>query len=181
MKGEMKMPDRLDAPSKNKLTSFIKRKGEYLGSGCERAAYDYKGKVYKVPYESNEQGYFEQDIMEMLPERFKTFFPNPKFYGRICEMDYVTVAREAEWNNEIEERCQKMSESINMNFEYGLYEFVYLHGVKLDVDLFEELLDWMVDQGGAVDDILDNDGNYGYDPTTMELKIVDWGWSSSYW
>lgn len=171
-------PEKSEVLSNSKLSSFLKRKGEYLASGCERAAFEYAGKVYKVPFEYNVQGSFEQDIISMLPEEFRVFFPNPQFFGRVCQMDYVIIASDADWDCEATERYENRPQGWNVEEYSTLHDFAYAHQLKFDVDLFNQFLQWIQEQGGNICDILENDGNYGYDPKTMELKIIDWGWSS---
>lgn len=163
----------------NKLLKLLKKEGKNLGAGCERRSYLYNGKVYKVPFGDGEQGVFEQDVYSLMPDKFKIFFPNPEFIGRITKMDYVEIAVKhrnidayyyydgyGEWDI-----FNNWGDSI-------LAKFCEDYGIIFDWSLFEDFMIWFKDQGGLLVDILSNPGNWGWDPVTKELKIVDWGWSS---
>lgn len=148
----------------SKFTEHLKKYGEYIGMGCARSAYLLEDKVYKVPIEQNDQGQFEQDIMDILPKEFERFFPNVEFFGRIARMDFVEIAENIDFEmSDCDDHC--------------LYGFIEALNVECDASLLRDFLDWFEDQGGAINDIETNAGNFGRDPETNELKIVDWGWS----
>lgn len=162
----------------NRFKRTIMNKGTVLGAGCERRAFLYNDKVYKFPFGEQSQGDFEKDIYELMPSEFKVFFPNPKFIGSITEMDYVEVAKKHpnayyyyRYSGHVEEDLIESWE------DTPLAHFCDDEGIYIDVPLFEAFMVWFSEQGGLLTDILDNIGNFGHDPDTYHLKIVDWGWS----
>lgn len=167
--------------SNSKFCRMIRKHGEKLGSGCGRTGYMYGDMVYKLPHEENEQGDFEKHIYEMLPKKFLQFFPKVEFFGRVMRMTFVEVAEY--WGVDYsaledsgdydEDQCGWENSDLNA--------FVHDHGLEFDSDTFGEFLDWIEAEGGDVEDILNNDSNFGFDPNTMELKIIDWGWSHDSW
>lgn len=156
-----------------RFADYIVKYGEYIGMGSDRKAYLLNNKVYKIPINENEQGRFEKDIINILPEEFKQFLPNVEFFGRVAVMDFVEVAEDFDgW-------C---SEDVYNQEDYYwaedeiIYDYIETTGVECDIPLFNSFLDWLRRQGGAIVDILTNEGNFGRDPSTNQLKIVDWGW-----
>lgn len=124
-----------------------------------------------MPVEANYQGEFERDIMDILPKEFKQFFPAVEYFGRIIAMDEIKVA--IDMGLEDSGSCSSIANWRASN----LYTFVVNQGLYFEEDIFEDFLVWFAVQGGEVEDILDNTGNFGYDPEDCSLKIIDWGWS----
>jgi hypothetical protein len=156
----------------NKFEKYIMKNGERLDNGCSRVAYLLNDKVYKIPIEDNWQGIFEQDIYESLPQHLKKFFPNPKWFGRIVEMDYVEVGRFSLFDNDYDSY-----DSCNSISQYLLNEFIEQNEITIDFDELYELFDFLESRGGMPEDIVNNLSNVGV--IGSELKIVDWGWSDT--
>ena len=158
----------------NKFQKYIVENGEFLGAGADREAFLLNGKVYKIPFAENYQGRFEEEVYQDMPEKYKDFFPNVNWYGRIVEMDYVQVAGDTNF----EENCEDY-----LSYEEGLFndwcisDFVFQCEVDLpNVNLLYKLLDWLQDRGGIPEDMVNNTGNFGH--INGQLKFVDWGWSN---
>jgi len=195
----------MKAKTYDKMVDVITKNGKFIGSGCDRMAYLYKDKVYKYPKNVSPQATFEKKIWEKMPDNFKTYFPNPNFYGKIVEMEPVTTAYhlgmpnsaagnfEGEWSasysyiNEypsLEKLPDEMEVYDDSLFKYDIYIYhttlgrvVRKFGPKnFDYETFQNLLVWLTDEGSLIEDILNNSGNFGLDKNN-NLKIVDWGWS----
>jgi len=191
---------------RKKIIKILRENGEFLGSGSQREAYLYNGKVYKFSLHNSLQDYFEKRMWENMPEKFKTYFPNPNFIGRIVQMDYVTIAEqlslpynenefgEERWkysftgSSESEDKITFSKEFRRDGSSFNHKNFIYHSSIgrvirkfgpnNFNYDTFQELLDWLASLGSFVVDILDVPSNFGIDENN-NLKIVDWGWSQN--
>lgn len=166
----------------NKTESHIRQHGESIGFGSDRDAYLFEGKVFKfaMGQEAAQQTLFEQKIWESIPSKFKVFFPNPSWMGRIVTMDYVEVASQTINTTKVVTKLpfNEFTKTIpSLPYNGGDIVWVaYQTGIKINWELLQEFFDWFVKQGGMVIDIINNDDNFGIQ--NGELKIVDWGWSN---
>lgn len=164
----------------NRLLKEILFIDEFVGRGCERAAYSFNDKIFKFPVEGNE-GYqvdFERDVWDCMPDKYKQFFPNPVWFGRIVMMDKAIIAEEIdyEYDSEFEDFVKGLPRIFQATHgDYELVRFAHSAGLNIDWELFGEFLEWFSDQGGVLYDIFDNTGNFGI--RNGRLQIVDWGLS----
>lgn len=161
----------------NKFKKYILENGKYLSSGCDRTAYLLNGKVYKFPYtEGSSQGDFEFEIYHSLHSKFKKFFPNPKWYGRIVEMDKVEIA-----NNIVDFYSPYDRDNYRLEGEirdWAIYSLLEANGLDTGeiIDELYELFEWIEAEGGLPEDLVNNTGNFGL--LNNQIVFVDWGWST---
>ena len=169
----------------SKLSKEMTGMGECIGRGSDRVAYLYRDKVYKIPVNSSSvfdtQADLERQAWERMPEKLKSFFPNPVFYGRVVEMDRVYVAEQDEEFDTgfygIETDFEDEDFQHDVMYSSQMSGFLELKGVEVDWDAFFELLSFFNVWGISVLDICDTTGDFGLEENG-EFKIVDWGFSS---
>lgn len=181
----------------NRFKEYLIAHGEYLGSGCNRSAYKLNDKVYKFSMreDDNEQNAFERYSYSLVPEAFRKFFPNPKWHGRIAEMDEVIIVESSEYMPDNCDGCESdycgtYCQADPLYYEDGecLSDF-YLGQFLINFNMWSmeteneiwEFLQWIENEGGAPEDLVNNPGNFGYNAKTGQLQFVDWGWSDGDW
>jgi len=163
----------------SRFTSEIKRKGKWVGSGCEREAYLFQNKVFKINYSRSgfEQTEVEQNVYSSLPDRFKKFFPNPKWFGRVMVADFVDIYDKRKYQ-ESEQFFQldstiyphKFMDSLSRSNLGDLIAEIQAYDVLPDL---MDCLEYFDVAGCSIDDMIDNDGNFGVQDG--QIKFVDWG------
>ena len=163
------------------LEEEIREYGEYLGKGISREAYRYQGKVYKLlrDPEDTYQTSAEQDVYVYLPEKFKQFFPNPKWLGAdIIEMDEVIIAEHiVPWGDpEVSSQASYLSDRTHQYLAYtDILEFLVYTNLTHLLPTLEEFTNWLLENNFNCRDLFNNAENYGI--REGQLKFVDWGLS----
>lgn len=137
----------------NKLEQFIVENGTLLGEGTDRKAFLYNDKAWKLL--PHAQSYFqtstEQILLSKVPNKFRCFFPETRFFGRVIQQELVYLFKEECEYFELIEEYQNTS------------------------DLFCEFLQWYESQGMVIEEIINNPCNVGLNKEGNQLKIIDWG------
>ncbi len=154
----------------NKFEEMIRENGIALGQGVSRVAYLFKNKVFKLSRDDladetlyqqqtdNEQ-YVYKALINQNPE-FAKFFPNPRWYGRVCAVDKCTTIQDLCEDEEIEE---SWIENILDELDFS----------NANIDSFLSFLEKLKKEFG-ISDLETNPSNIGI-AQSGDLVILDWG------
>lgn len=171
-------------------TELIMEKGKFLGNGCSREAYKYKGNVYKIVRdlcigysefdEYGTQAAIEQDLYEMVPEEYKNLFPNPVWLDDgIMQVEEVEIAEKIikPWDSDTREKVTLLSETVPPILQQtDMLAMLVQQNLMDELDKVVDFILWAESEGIEMDDLFDNSGNFGL--RDGEVKFVDWGLAS---
>lgn len=169
---------------------LIVERGKFLGSGCSREAYRYKGNVYKIVHDLYEgygeydeygtQATIEQDLYEMVPEEYKNLFPNPVWLDDgIMQVEEVEIAEKIikPWDSDTRERVTLLSETVpSILKQTSMLAMLVQQNLMDELDKVVDFILWAESEGIEMDDLFDSSDNFGL--RDGEVKFVDWGIAS---
>lgn len=154
----------------NKFEEMIRENGIALGQGMSRAAYLFKNKVFKLSradlmdeslyqQQTDNEQYVYKVLINQDPE-FAKFFPNPRWYGRVCAVDRCTTIQDLCEDKEIEGPwVENILDELNFS--------------NVNIDSFLSFLE-KLGKEFDINDLETNPSNIGI-TQSGDLVILDWG------